>query len=113
MGLRSAAFTRSSIALISRTACVSGSRRAPISSLRVGMSTAAFATMACQVITCPESHEPETIDFELTRFGMVITDCTRLATDSTHVCPRTCARINRGCPAPHVIELQSLLHHRS
>ena len=82
----------------------------------MGMSAAMSPAMAQQVITCPDSAEPETIEFELTPFGMVISSCTRLAMDSTLVCPRTCARTSRGCggkATPCVIEFQSLLHRRS
>ena len=82
----------------------------------MGMSAAMSPAMAQQVITCPQSAEPETIEFELTPFGMVISWCSRLATDSTLVCPRTCAQTNRRCSGqatPCVIEFQSLLHRRS
>ena len=67
--------------------------------------------MAFQLIICPESAQHETIEFELTPFGMVITSCTKLVKDDKLVCPRSCARQQRCASRalPRVIELQSLM----
>jgi len=67
--------------------------------------------MAFQVITCPQSGQPETIEFELTPFGMVISSCTKLVHDDKLVCPRSCAKQRRCEPRalPYLIEIRSLM----